>query len=404
MNTTMPMDKTSVIPDAAAGPAAYRQYARDWLQAHLPAHMRADAVEYRAPTLEECRLWEASMYRAGLAGMTWPSAYGGLGLTLREHLAVNKEIGALAMPESVSSIGKELAGPIIQAVGTEAQKLGFLPRILAMENYWCQGFSEPDAGSDLARLRTKATQEADGWRINGQKIWTSGAAKANYCLLLTRTGTVADKHRGLLMFAVPMGTPGIRVAPIKSIDGKESFAEVFFDNVLVPDSARLGAPDEGWAAAIRVLSIERATNRMYRAWRFENELRQLVAACKSDAELMPLLSDGHIQRAFGEVLGQIDALKGLVERTVERLMAGDGIGARGSLTKLHWSECHQAFMGLALAVVSHVTPRSSPLAQRARKHFSTAYLFARAETIYAGTTEVQLDIIAQRVMNLPKDL
>jgi alkylation response protein AidB-like acyl-CoA dehydrogenase len=366
--------------------------------------MRADSVDDRTPTLDECRDGEASMYDAGLAGMTWPKAYGGLGLTLREHLAVNKEVGALAMPESVSSIGKELAGPIIQTVGTEEQKQLFLPNILSMRNYWCQGFSEPDAGSDLARLRTKAVQEGDAWRINGQKIWTSGAAKAHYCLLLTRTGTVADKHRGLLMFAVPMDTPGIRVVPIKSIDGKESFAEVFFDDVVVPDSARLGAPDEGWNAAIRVLSIERATNRMYRAWRFECELRQLVAACKSDPQLSKLLEDGYYQRRIGDVVGEIDALKGLVERTVSQMMAGDKIGARGSLTKLYWSECHQAFAALALSVVSHVNLRSSALARRARKHFSTAYLFARAETIYAGTTEVQLDIIAQRIMNLPKDL
>ena len=398
------MDNTITHPDPAAGPAAYRQHARQWLRANLPDHMRSDSLDYRTPTLDECRDWEAAMYRAGLAGMTWPKAYGGLGLGMREHLAVNKEIGALAMPESVSSIGKELAGPIIQTVGTEAQKQQFLPDILAMRSYWCQGFSEPDAGSDLARLRTRAVQEGDSWRINGQKIWTSGAAKAHYCLLLTRTGTVADKHRGLLMFAVPMSTPGIRVVPIKSIDGKESFAEVFFDNVVVPDAARLGAPDEGWNAAIRVLSIERATNRMYRAWRFECELRQLVTACQSDPQLARLLDDSHYQRRIGDVLVEIDALKGLVERTVNQLVAGDNIGARGSLTKLYWSECHQAFMGLALSVVSHVTPRSSALAQRARKAFTTGYLYARAETIYAGTTEVQLDIIAQRIMNLPKDL
>ena len=395
----MHLQKNPAIPDAA-----YRDYARQWLRANLPEHMRSDSLAYRAPSLDESRDWEASMYEAGLAGMTWPKAYGGLGLTLREHLVVNKEIGALPMPESVSSIGKELAGPIIQTVGTEEQKQFFLPRILSMRDYWCQGFSEPDAGSDLARVRTKALQEGDTWRINGQKIWTSGAAKAHYCLLLTRTGTVADKHRGLLMFAVPMDTPGIRVAPIKSIDGKESFAEVFFDNVVVPDSARLGAPDDGWNAAIRVLSIERATNRMYRAWRFECELRQLITACKSDPELAGLLQDGYYQRRIGEVVGEIDALKGLVERTVGRMMAGDKIGARGSLTKLYWSECHQAFAALALALLSHVTPRSSPLAQRARKHFTTGYLFARAETIYEGTTEVQLDIIAQRIMNLPKDL
>lgn len=399
----MPYDIPVAIPDPATGRAVYRQHARTWLRANLPSHMRADSLDYRTPTLDESRDWEAAMYRAGLAGMTWPKTYGGYGLSLREHLAVNKEVGALPMPESVSSIGKELAGPIIMAVGTEEQKQHFLPAILRMEHYWCQGFSEPDAGSDLARLRTKAVPEGDHWRINGQKIWTSGAAKANYCLLLTRTGTVADAHRGMLMFAVPMDTPGIRVVPIKSIDGKESFAEVFFDNVLVPDSARLGAPDQGWNAAVRVLSIERATNRMYRPWRFETELRQLVQACQSDKALSALLQDGYYQRRIGDVLCEIDGLKGLVERTVESMMAGNEIGARGSLTKLYWSECHQAFASLALSLVAHVTPASSPLAQRARKAFAGAYLFARAETIYAGTTEVQMDVIAQRILKLPKD-
>jgi alkylation response protein AidB-like acyl-CoA dehydrogenase len=400
----MHIDKRVAVPDPAAGPEVYRHHARNWLRGNLPDFMRADNLAYRMPTLEESRDWEAAMYQAGLAGMTWPKAYGGHGLTLREHLAVNKEIGSLPMPESVSSIGKELAGPIIMTVGTEEQKQTFLPAILAMREYWCQGFSEPDAGSDLARLRTKAVQEGDQWRINGQKIWTSGAAKAHYCLLLTRTGTVADKHRGLLMFAVPMNTPGIRVVPIKSIDGKQSFAEVFFDDVVVPDSARMGAPDEGWNAAIRVLSIERATNRMYRPWRFECELRHLVAACKSDTKMARLLDDGYTQRRIGDVACEIDALKGLVESTVERMMSGESIGARGSLTKLYWSECHQAFAGLALSLMSHVNPRSSAHAQRAHKAFSQAYLFSHAETIYAGTSEVQLDVIAQRILNLPKDL
>lgn len=400
----MQFEQQVAVPDPSAGPEGYRQHARTWLRANLPDFMRADSLNWRAATLAESSLWEAAMHQAGLAGMTWPKAYGGHGLTLREHLAVNKEIGALPMPESVSSIGKELAGPIIMAVGSEAQKETFLPNILTMRQYWCQGFSEPDAGSDLARLRTKAVQEGEHWRINGQKIWTSGAAKAHYCLLLTRTGTVADKHRGLLMFAVPMDTPGIRVVPIKSIDGKESFAEVFFDDVVVPDSARLGAPDEGWNAAIRVLSIERATNRMYRPWRFECELRQLIAACKSDSQLAPSLDDGYVQRRVGDLVSEIDGLKGLVELTVERMLRGESLGARGSLTKLYWSECHQAFASLALSMLSPVGPHSSPLAQRAHKAFTNAYLFSRAETIYAGTTEVQLDVIAQRVMNLPKDL
>ena len=401
----------SAAPEATARSSAarnadyrpsYRQHARDWLAANLPSHMRADGPDYRTPTLAECQAWEAEMHRAGLAGMTWPTAYGGHGLTIAEHLAVNKEIGRLLMPESVGSIGKELAGPIIMTVGTEEQKQSFLQPILAMDQFWCQGFSEPDAGSDLARLRTRAVQEGDCWRSSGQKIWTSGAAKAHYCLLLTRTGVVADRHRGMLMFAVPMDTPGIRVVPIRSIDGKDSFAEVFFDDVVVPDAARLGAPDEGWSAATRVLAIERATNRMYRAWRFEAELAFLVRAAKSDSRLSRLL-DGGLAGRIGEVVAQIDGLKGLVERSVDMLKAGQGIGSRGSLTKLYWSECHQAFAGLARSVVAHVRPDSSPLARRARDHFTHAYLFARAETIYAGTSEVQLDVIAQRILQLPRE-
>lgn len=392
-----------MLPSAISPHDNYRAYARQWLERNIPHSMRADSLQYCSPTLEKCAQWERQLYTAGLAGITWPKQYGGHGLGLKEHLAANKEIGAMPMPESVSSIGKELAGPIIMTIGTEEQKKELLPRILTMDDYWCQGFSEPDAGSDLVRLRTQAKREGNHWRINGQKIWTSGASKAHYCLLLTRTGTVADRHRGLLMFAVPMSTPGIRVVPIRSIDNKMSFAEVFFDDVIVPDSARLGAPDEGWSAAIRVLSIERATNRMYRAWRFEAELKQLIQAAKSDPYLSTLMQQSYYQRQIGNVLSQIDALKGWVELTIDLLSSGQSIGAKGSLTKLYWSECHQQFMKLAHELVAHVNANSSPLAKRAKEHFTTAYLFSHAETIYAGTTEVQLDIIAQRIMHLPKD-
>ena len=272
---------------------AYRQAARSWLAANLPASFRSDSTAFAPPSLAQSIAWEAALHRAGLAGITWPTAYSGHGRTLREHLIANQEIGALPMPESVNSIGKELAGPIILAIGTEAQKLRFLPRILDMSNIWCQGFSEPEAGSDLAGLRTRAVRDGDVWRINGQKIWTSGAYRAQRCLLLARTGPVEDRHRGLALFAVPLDAAGVRVRTIKSIDGKESFCEVFFDDVEVAQDDALGAPDEGWAAAIRVLAIERATNRMYRAWRFENELRHLIAACKSDPVLTGLLQERH---------------------------------------------------------------------------------------------------------------
>jgi alkylation response protein AidB-like acyl-CoA dehydrogenase len=380
----------------------YRAAMRGWLRANLPQSFRSDNAAFSPPSLQQSIAWEAAMHRAGLTGITWPETYGGHGRTLREHLIANQEIGALAMPESVNSIGKELAGPIILAVGTEEQKLRFLPAILEMRDIWCQGFSEPEAGSDLAGLRTRATRVCDGWRINGQKIWTSGAYRAQRCLVLARIGALEDRHRGLAMFAVRLDAKGVRVRTIKSIDGRDSFCEVFFDDVEVSPSDALGAPDEGWAAAIKVLEIERATNRMYRAWRFENELRHLITACKSDPALAQLVTDRYYATRLGEVLVDIEVLKGHVETAVDALVDGDRIGARGSLAKLHWSEAHQRFAALAQELLSQASLPLCPAVKVARRRFEMIYLQARAETIYAGTTEIQLGIIADRILQLSR--
>jgi alkylation response protein AidB-like acyl-CoA dehydrogenase len=381
---------------------AYRAAMRGWLHGNLPSDFRSDSAAFSPPSLPQSIAWEAAMYRAGLSGITWPRAYGGHGRTLREHLIANQEIGALAMPESVNSIGKELAGPIILAVGTEAQKQRFLPAILEMRDIWCQGFSEPEAGSDLAGLRTRATRAGDTWRINGQKIWTSGAYRSQRCLVLARTGPLEERHRGLAMFAVRLDAPGVRVRTIKSIDGRDSFCEVFFDDVEVAHTDALGAPDEGWAAAIRVLEIERATNRMYRAWRFENELRHLISACKTDPMLGQLVVDRHYATRLGEVVVDIEVLKAHVETAVDALVHGDRIGARGSLAKLHWSEAHQRFAALALELLAQASLPLRPAVKIARRRFEMTYLQARAETIYAGATEIQLGIIADRILQLSR--
>jgi len=393
--------QNSAAMDSLSG-EAYRQAARSWLAGNLPEAFRSDSAAYVPPTLDQSIAFEAALHRAGLAGITWPTVYGGHGRTLREHLIANQEIGALAMPESANSIGKELAGPIILAIGSEAQKQRFLPRILDMSNVWCQGFSEPEAGSDLAGLRTRAVRDGDVWRINGQKIWTSGAYRAQRCLLLARTGPLEDRHRGLALFAVPLDATGVRVRTIKSIDGKDNFCEVFFDNVEVSQDDALGAPDEGWAAAIRVLAIERATNRMYRAWRFENELRHLIAAAKTDAVLEDLLRERHYASRLAETLVDIDVLKAHVESGVDALVAGESIGARGSLAKLHWSEAHQRFAALAMELLSKASLPLKPAVRVALRRFENIYLGARAETIYAGTTEIQLGIIADRILELAR--
>lgn len=388
--------QTPPAPDAGS-PAAR---ARTWLAENLTDRLRTDRAHDTPATLQERIAFEKSLHAAGFAGITWPTAYAGHGLGLREHLEINREIGRAPAPNSVNSIGKELAGPIIMAVGNDSQKERFLPAILKMQEIWCQGFSEPGAGSDLAALRTRAERTAEGWRINGQKIWTSGASKSQRCLLLARTGTAEERHKGLVLFAVPITAPGIDVREITSIDGQRSFCEVFFNDVIVDEADMLGAPDEGWAAATRVLSIERASNRMYRSWRFQSELEHLVAACRTDARARAIMQP--YARQLAQIRVEVEMLKGLVETLVERLIAGEEIGPNGSFPKLYWSEAHQRFARIGLEIVSQFPPGVEGPLHDLRARMQDIYLSSRAETIYAGTTEIQLDIIAKRILNLKR--
>lgn len=395
MNPSPPR-QASPVP-AAGSPAAR---ARAWLAANLTDRLRTDRAHDTPATLSEFVDFEKALHEAGFAGITWPTAYAGHGLGFQEHLEINREIGRAPAPNSVNSIGKELAGPIILAVGNDRQKETFLPAILKMENIWCQGFSEPGAGSDLAALRTRAEHTADGWRINGQKIWTSGASKSQRCLLLARTGTVEDRHKGLVLFAVPMDLPGIDVREITSIDGQRSFCEVFFNDAIVSEADMLGVPDEGWAAATRVLSIERATNRMYRSWRFQSELEHLIAACRTDTRARAIMRP--YARQLAQIRIEVEILKGLVETLVARLIAGEEIGPKGSFPKLYWSEAHQRFARIGLEIVAQFPPDVDGPLRDLRARMQDIYLSSRAETIYAGTTEIQLDIIAKRILNLKK--
>ena len=382
---------------------AYRRHVRAWLTVNVPAGLRIDQPGYRTPDLETCRAFEAGLHAGGLAGITWPVEYGGHGLTIREHLIANQEIGRLGLPESINSLGKELAGPIIMAVGTEAQKQRFLRPLLEMKQIWCQGFSEPGAGSDLAGLRTRAVRDGDNWRVSGRKIWTSASPWSDRCLLLARTGALEDRHKGLALFAMRMDAPGVTVQPIRQIDGSAHFAEVILEDVPIDAADALGAPDEGWSAAVRVLAIERATNRMYRAWRFENEVAHLVRACRANPTLNGIIGSGEYHRRLAEILVDIEIIKGYVEPTVERLAEGEAIGDRGSLMKMHWSEAHQRFAVLALELLDQAPPGADPEVAAARERFQHLYLRGRAETIYAGTTEVQLGIIADRMLKLPRE-
>ena len=381
---------------------AYARACRDWLGANLPAAWRLDALDRTPPTLEQSKDYECRLYEAGLAGITWPAAYGGHGRTMREHMLANREIGLAPMPESVNSIGKELAGPIIMAVGTEEQKKRWLPRILDMSEIWCQGFSEPEAGSDLAGLRTRAVRDGAAWRITGQKIWTSGGARSQRCLLLARTGTLEDRHKGLAMFSIKLDQPGVTVRTIRQITGQDEFCEVFYDNALVEPEDVLGGEQDGWPAAVKVLEVERATNRMYRAWRMENELRHLLRACRADPRLASLVEESHYTERLARLFLDSEVLKAYVESVVEDLANGQGIGGRGSLMKLHWSEAYQRLGSLALELLDQASEPPNAEVAAARRRFRMLYLYSRASTIYAGTTQIQLGIIADRILRLPR--
>lgn len=382
--------------------STYRDDVVRWLDANIPDGFLADTAGFSNPSIEEIRVWERRLYEAGFAGMTIPSTYGGQGLTFDHHLVVNQEIGRRALPESVNSIGKEIISTILLAMGSEAQKKRFLPGIFSMDDIWCQGFSEPQAGSDLAAVRTKAERDPDGWRINGNKIWTSYAQRAAYCLLLVRTGDPADRYRSLSLIIVPMDSPGIDIRPIRQIDGSDEFCEVFFDDVIVAEDAIVGEVDAGWTGAVSVLSVERATNRMYRGWRFENELRHLVSVCAADDVLAQVIAQYGTQTKLNDLAADARIVQLYAEKIVRLIREGTSPGPIGSLMKLHWSESHQRLADLSQRILGTSGAKPTPALDAARRRFELIYLRARSETLIAGSSEIQSSIIADRVMELPK--
>ena len=362
---------------------------RDWLPGALAAHLAdsADATTEAAAFAAEIA-WEKRLHASGWAGVHWPVAYGGQGLGLTEHYLAMVELGAAMAPEGANNIGRELVGPIVLAHGTPAQKAQALPRILSCDDIWCQGFSEPGAGSDLANVATRARRTGGAWVINGQKVWTTNAQHANWCILLARTDPDAARHRGLTLFMVPMDSPGITVRPIRQITGKHTFNEVFFDDVTIKDSLRLGPVDDGWRVAMGVLTFERGTTRLYRQARFAAELKRMIAVLGTQADAATL----------GRLHARLEVLRAHNLRLVSRIAAGQDMGAEASLQKIAWSELHVDMLRAAQDMAG-----AAFLAAPEWAFFRDAYLKAQAETIYAGSTEVQLTIIADRILGLPRE-
>jgi alkylation response protein AidB-like acyl-CoA dehydrogenase len=381
---------------------AFRSSLRGWIAGHLPEHWRNG--HFTTPMDEPSRgaalrAWERTVYDAGYAGLHWPKEYGGHGLTLVEHYIWGEETGRVGAPEGINPIGRELVAGVLFHCGTEAQKQKLLPRIASCTDVWCQGFSEPNAGSDLLSLKTRATERNGTWHISGQKIWTSYAQHADMCLLLARTSDEKKKHQGLTMIAVPMNTPGIVRRGMQQLDGTWDFNEVFFDDVVVPLGNTVGPVGDGWAASSAVLAIERATTRLYRQARYVDELQHAYRVIH--ARRPNSANSEYLRQLIADVYAQLLVLRSLNTRFVGRILAGDKVGSEASILKLCWSRFHQDATSTIAELLGedHWFPAQDGMDLT---RFLPAYFHSRAETILAGTTEIQKDIIAERLLGLPR--
>jgi alkylation response protein AidB-like acyl-CoA dehydrogenase len=382
---------------------AFRYTLRAWLDANLPANWRNGKFVTPVDEVERGRFfraWENKIFKAGYAGLHWPKAYGGHGLSLVEHFIYGEETGRVAAPIGINPIGRELVAGVLLHAGSEEQKLRFLPKIAACEHVWCQGFSEPNSGSDLTSLKTHAELRDGIWYVTGQKIWTSYAQHADYCLLLARTSKEEHRRDGISLMAVPMDAPGITRRGIQQLDGTWDFNEVMFDNVPVDPANIIGPLGEGWQTSGAVLAIERATTRLYRQQRYVNELRHAYAV-HADGGGRDAAHSDHLRQKIATSYSKLLALRAVNIEFVSRLVAGEKVGSEASISKQCWSLFHQD----ATATIAELMGDNfwfPPEDERDCDRFLPEFFHSRAETLFAGTSEIQKTIIAEQLLGMPR--
>jgi alkylation response protein AidB-like acyl-CoA dehydrogenase len=384
---------------------AFRDKTRKWLEANMPT----DDLK----TLADRKAWHRKLYDAGYIGLLWPREYGGGGGTPMQQAIVQDEMARTGAPPAANGLGVGFIGPTIIVHGTEAQKQRYLKKILTAEEIWCQLYSEPNAGSDLAGLKTRAEEQGDHFVVNGQKIWTSSGPIADWGLLLARTDPKSAKHKGISCFLINMRQPGVEVRPLKQITGHALFSEVFMTNARVEKSDVIGKLNEGWAIAQTTLGFERGGNSLGRVTRYAIAFSQLVKAARQlKRNGRPLIEDGAVRAKLGKFYAELEVQRYAGLRVLSALNKGESPGPASSITKLSYTEFEKRFYETALDILG-------PWGQlmTAREEFeeidtssgepgtwATAFLWARAGTIYSGSSEIQKNIIGERVLGLPKEV
>ena len=383
------------------GERKFRDEFRTWLSENVPEEWAGGGAgsEDRAEYIEYLRAWQRRLYDGGWAGISWPKEFGGRGATLVEQAIFQEELARAGAPQLIGTIGLSLVGPTIIALGTEEQKARYLPKILSGEEIWCQGFSEPNAGSDLAALGTKALRDGGDFVVSGQKIWTSFAQMADWCLLLVRTDPEVPKHKGLTCLLADMHAEGVNVRPLRQMSGDSGFNEVFFSNVRIGASQVLGEIDKGWTTAIAALMNERANLGSGIQVVFKRQLEALIARSRTiERDGRPASEDPLVRQKLAQAYLELEVLRLNTNRALTSLSKSAVPGAEGSIQKLYWSEMNQRTQQAAQEILGPY----GQLKGFDRGVWEYAYLRTRGNTIEAGTSEIQRNIIAERVLGLPK--
>jgi alkylation response protein AidB-like acyl-CoA dehydrogenase len=384
--------------------AAFRDEVQTWLAEHLVGEFAA-LGSAGGPADEhawDVRVaWEKQLGADRWIGLGWPVEYGGRGANFSEQVIFNEEYAKAGAPPRIGFFGEGLFAPTLLAYGTEEQKQRFLPKIQSVEELWCQGYSEPNAGSDLANVATRAELDGDEWIINGQKVWTTLAHRAQWCFVVCRSEPGSTGHRGLSYVLVPMDQPGVTVRPLRQMTGSSEFNEVFFDDARTARDNVVGEVGDGWKVAMATLGFERGTAFLSQQLAFKRELMELIALAQRNGKA----SDPVVRQMLADSYVGVEIMKYNGMRMLTSLVRKGVLGPEASIGKLFWSSWHRTLGERAMKVLGAdaLTVAGEPGGEYELEELHRIFMFSRSETIYAGSSEIQRNIIGERVLGLPRE-